>query len=262
MLFRSSINIVHLGGDAGAISDSLSSSSAAAAGGFIVATGGEGVGVLGLEADGIVEEEMEGLFLLELLLLVRFAVRSFHTKQEFPANWVFGLRPRFFLGICSTVSRSELVNAVKDLSRPASLFLSSFCDCCCCVDAAFCEPDELTFQTVGVMKVQSPPFQAASRMMGGLPRRRLIKGSPSSVNRISVDGASGSYFSGLDDFGRTKVRLVVVVVVGVEFEVFAVAAVRSLEEGDAAVTVSEGAVDVAAADIVELVRRSEGTVGA
>ena len=46
----------------------------------------------------------------------RVAVNSFHTKHEFPAIWVFGFLPRFFLGICNTVSISELVKAAIDPS--------------------------------------------------------------------------------------------------------------------------------------------------
>lgn len=147
------------------------------------------------------------------------------------------------------MSRSELVNAVRDLSRLGSFF-SLLCCCCCCVVGGW--PDELTFQTVGVMNVQSPPFQAASRIIGGLPRRRLINGSPSSVNRISVDGASGSYFSGLEDFGRTNVRIAVVDVV--ELDGFVAAFAGVLRITDCVVVTSEECV-------VELDRRAEGTVG-
>lgn len=78
VLFKSSIYIVHFG-DAGATSDSLSSSSGALALEWFKGVKGAEV-VLVLEAF-----EMEGLCFLEDEL-ERFAVRSFHTKQELPAN--------------------------------------------------------------------------------------------------------------------------------------------------------------------------------
>ena len=55
-------------------------------------------------------------FAFAVAFVDRVAVNSFHTKHELPAIWVLGFLPRFFLGICNTVSISELVKAAIDPS--------------------------------------------------------------------------------------------------------------------------------------------------
>lgn len=125
------------------------------------------------------------LLLLTLLLLFffldafRVAVKSRQTKHELPAICVFGLRPRFFLGIWSTASMLALVNAAIEPSIAAvsSLLSSSRAWSSCCWAG------ELTVHTVGVRNVQ-PPSQDGSRRLGGRPRRRFKIGSPVAVKRI------------------------------------------------------------------------------
>lgn len=130
--------------------------------------------------------------------------RSLHTKHEFPSMCVLGLRPRFFLGICNTVSIVELVNAAMD----PCISLFSPAD----GNVPFVEDDDgvvvveedtfdahvpmtgvavcLTSHTVGVKKVQ-PPSCCGSRLLGGRPRRRLRIGCPVGDMMIWVDGGAG-----------------------------------------------------------------------